>query len=768
MQNSVVKNNSKVYQILKYFLFFASQFITAKAGLNGVIFPFNFGLFFAYLWCNQNIFGLGLTHIVSGFLADFSLYNLLGRFLFVVLISIIYGIHYKTKKQLSYTHLLIYACLCNIPKLFIQIYFLNANIYYLFVELVLGLLYTMSSIKIFESFCVRGIGAKLTSIEKICAMVFVLSVFCGLSAFSFGSIDLIKYFGAITLLILAYTSNSATVLFSCSSMGLGSYLYSHNPAFFCVFVIYGLTVCAFKTKNKFISCASLIVAECLCGLYLNIYLSYNLLSCVPLLFALITFILIPTKVLDGFNNKFEESLYGLTQASVINRNRELLYKRLTELSDVFAEMNKVFRGMISGGILDENAKRLLCNDVKMKECSACPNKNKCYRMQSDEMGKVISDLVCVGFEKGKVNILDIPTAFAGRCDRLNSIVCTINDLISQYKNYAGLVNNIDASKVLLAEQLYGVSNIMRDLSLEVNSGVNFEKGKEKKIIDELAYNNIICSDVLVFEDKENIKMVTLAVRKDDCQKANLSKVVSKVCKANMQVCDENSSSRAGWQVLTLKAMPKFECMFGIATKTKSGSNKSGDCYSVIKINDGKYLFALCDGMGSGLKAEQTSNTAIGLVENFYKAGFDREIIMSSVNKLLSLGKEDVFSALDLCVVDVRNGVADFIKMGAPESYIKHRDTIDMVEIGALPLGIIQNAESKSKQMYLSSGDKIVMMTDGITDGFNNMELLKDYINNLTNTNPQEMAELIINKTLSLNSNIAKDDMSVMVVKVFEN
>jgi len=761
------KSKDKCLIFFRYILIFALLFITSKAGLNGIIYPFNFGLFFAFLWCNQNIFALSILHLLSGFLADFSLHNLLGRFLFVLIMCVAYGIHYKTKKQLKYTHLIIYACLCNIPKMFIQAYFLNANIYSLFVELLFGLLYTFSIIKIFESFCVRGLGARLTATEKICAMFFIVSVFCGLNSLSFINIDLIKYFGAVLLLILAYTSNSSIVLFTCCSMGVGSYLYLNNPTYLCVFILYGLTVCAFKTKNKYISSLSLIIVECLCGFYLNLYINFNIFSFIPLLLAITCFILFPTRILDGFNNRFEETTYSLTQASVINRNRELLYKRLTELSDVFAEMNKVFRGMISGGILDENAKRLLVNDVKIKECSMCQNKNNCYRMYSDEMGKVISDLVKKGFEKGKVNILDIPTSFASKCDRLNSIVCTINDLISQYKNYAGLVNNIDASKVLLAEQLYGVSNIMRDLSKEVNLGVNFEKGKEKKIIDELTYNNIICSDVLVFEDKDNIKMVTLAVRKCDSLKNNLTKVISKICCCCMQVCEENSSSRAGWQILTLKSAPKYECAFGVATRTKTGSNSSGDCYSVIKINDGKYLFALCDGMGSGEKAEQTSSTAIGLVENFYKAGFDREIIISSVNKLLSLGRDDVFSALDLCVVDTRNGVADFIKMGAPESFVKHRETIDKVEIGALPLGIIQNAESKSKQMFLTSGDKIILVTDGITDGFNNMDNLLDYINNLTNTNPQELAEKIIEKTLEINQNIAKDDMTVLVAKVFE-
>ena len=457
----------------------------------------------------------------------------------------------------------------------------------------------------------------------------------------------------------------------------------------------------------------------------------------------------------------------MTQQSVINRNREMLYYRLVELSDVFAEMNKVFRGMISGGLINSDAKRLLLNEVKTKNCKDCPNHNKCYNLYSDDTGKALTLMVDSGFEKGRINLLDVPTLFAGKCDKLNSLVCSINDFIDQYKSYAGLINNIDASKVLLSEQLGGVSDIMRELSQEVSRGVKFEKGKEKRIIDELTYNNIICSDALVFQDNEDVLSVTLAVRKDDAKKKSITKVVSRICGHNMDIFDDISSTRAGWQVLTLKSTPKYDVIFGIATRTKTGSVKSGDSFSVIKIKDGKYLFAICDGMGSGDRAEQTSSTALGLLENFYKAGFDKEIIISSVNKLLSLGKDDVFSALDLCVVDTRTGVGDFIKMGAPESFVKHKDTTDVIEIGALPLGIIQNIESRAKEMYFTSGDKIILVSDGISDGFKKTEELQDFINNISSQSPQNIADQIVQKVLNLNNNIARDDMTVIVAKIFE-
>jgi len=121
----------------------------------------------------------------------------------------------------------------------------------------------------------------------------------------------------------------------------------------------------------------------------------------------------------------------------------------------------------------------------------------------------------------------------------------------------------------------------------------------------------------------------------------------------------------------------------------------------------------------------------------------------------------------LCVIDTREGVGDFVKMGAPESFVKHKETIDTISLEALPLGIVQNVQTQNKQMYLTSGDRIVLFTDGISDGFKSLDKLRDFVNNLSNSNPQEMAEAIVNKVLTLNGKVAKDDMSVIVAKVFE-
>jgi stage II sporulation protein E len=259
---------------------------------------------------------------------------------------------------------------------------------------------------------------------------------------------------------------------------------------------------------------------------------------------------------------------------------------------------------------------------------------------------------------------------------------------------------------------------------------------------------------------------TLVIRKSDSNKFKIIEVVSDICKHKMAVVSVEPSKTRGWDVVTMKTAPKFDVVFGTATCPKATSKISGDCYSIIRISEDKFLLALCDGMGSGEKAERTSSLAIGLIENFYKAGFDNDIILSSINKLLSISRDEIFSALDICVIDTRSGVADFIKMGAPQSYMKHKNEIEEICGGALPLGIIQEVTPFIIKKVIRNGDFVYLFTDGISDSFRNENELADFVNNQAELNPQALAEGLINRAIELNGK-AIDDMTVIVAKIFE-
>ena len=164
--------------------------------------------------------------------------------------------------------------------------------------------------------------------------------------------------------------------------------------------------------------------------------------------------------------------------------------------------------------------------------------------------------------------------------------------------------------------------------------------------------------------------------------------------------------------------------------------------------------------------DKTSELALSLVENFYKAGFDNDIILNSVNKLLAINNEESYTALDLSILDLNNNFVDFIKLGAPVGFVKHKTTTDIVKAGALPIGILAEMQPNITKSVLEDGDIIVLVTDGITDAFDSGEKLCNYINNIDSLNPQEIADCILEKALELNGGVALDDMSVLTCRIF--
>lgn len=758
-------NREYIKNILKYALFFVGFLIASRAGFYGVIFPFAFGLYFALIWCNQKIYLLAPMFLISSILCDFSFVNIISTVFCVCFSFVVIGIHLKLKKSINFSLLCVYTVLSQTGFLIANIYF-NGLIFESILSIFVGLLFMIASKTIFEVVLIRGLVYKLNSIETICAFFLLFVISSGLCEIDVLGIEIIKIFAIFTILMLSYVlSPYASILSSCV-IGVGLFLTTGTTEFFIPFVILALVVACLKVKNKFIPVLASFVVEFVMGYYLNLYSSYGFANFISVIIGGLCFLCLPSEILEKIKNFFTLSENDIGMRNVVNRSRESLCKRLYSLSEVFGEMDYVFRSMLKKGMSKEDAKKYLINEVKENVCSKCPDRNLCHRQCFAETNVVFQNLISSALERGKTTLLDIPPYLTSRCCKIPNLVGTINEATTKYYEYVGVMQNIDASKMLIAEQLAGVGKIMKNLAGEVSKNISFDGNRENAIINELSFNNVLCSDAVIYEQNTNVVSVTLVIRKQDTNKKIVSSIVSKVCKNKMVISAIESSKRAGWNVLTLKSAPKYDVAFGSATCKKDGSAVSGDCYSIIRIDGDKYLLALCDGMGSGEKAEKASSLAIGLVENFYKAGFDNDIILSSINKLLSINKDEIFSALDICVVDIREGIADFVKMGAPNSFIKHLNTIEEIKGEALPIGIVQNIEPSIMKKVLLSGDMIFLMTDGITECFESDEKLLDFINNLQSLNPQNLAEEVMNKALASNFGKVRDDMTIIVAKIY--
>ena len=79
---------------------------------------------------------------------------------------------------------------------------------------------------------------------------------------------------------------------------------------------------------------------------------------------------------------------------------------------------------------------------------------------------------------------------------------------------------------------------------------------------------------------------------------------------------------------------------------------------------------------------------INLLEQMVDTGFQRRSALRMINSLMMLqGDRQLFSTMDLSVIDLYSGICEFIKIGASSTFIKRGSQVECVTSGSLPMGV---------------------------------------------------------------------------------
>ena len=526
----------------------------------------------------------------------------------------------------------------------------------------------------------------------------------------------------------------------------------------------GLMSISFRCNFRYLSAIAVCLGHVIFTVFFNTGFSWGELLSVVI--GGVMFAIIPNSVLHKYNGIFDSKSL-LTVKNIVDNSKNQIVTRVKELSKIFLEMDGVYRKMVRGTLPDDKAKVMLREELVDMVCSKCENRDYCFRSSGNFVDNAIDTIVSVAYDKGKILLMDIPQHLTSNCNNTSAIVSSLNSLVSSYKQYTGVINNLDTSRILIANQLNGVSKLLDSLSSEVDVNINFDHKFNDRIKEELSYKNIICYASFVYEKDAYSRYVNLIVKTESIDKVLIEKIVSKIIGVKLMIKNV-SPNDADTSMVYMVTKPNFDIAYGSCGITKTGKIVSGDSKSILKIDDGKYMVSICDGMGSGKNAHSISALTISLIENFYKCGFDNDTILNSVNKLLSLTEEENFSTIDLCLIDGKKNTYDFVKLGATTGYLKRENgECEKIESSGLPIGVLEEIRPHITKKLINPFDMLVFVSDGITDSFENKLDLCLYISHLDIINPMLLSQNILDKALSLNSGIAIDDMTVVCVRVFE-
>lgn len=214
---------------------------------------------------------------------------------------------------------------------------------------------------------------------------------------------------------------------------------------------------------------------------------------------------------------------------------------------------------------------------------------------------------------------------------------------------------------------------------------------------------------------------------------------------------------------------RFFC--GVARITKAGELVSGDNFTLMQKDTGKVIMSLADGMGSGTEANRESETVIEMLEQILEAGFPQESAIRLMNSCMLLqSSSQIFSTIDLCMVDLYNATCDMMKSGAAASFLCKDGEIEVIRSNAFPPGVLQQSDYESQHRKLEPGESIVMMTDGVLDAMpeeNREQAMAELIVRTRTRNAQEYARRLMERVYLRQELQARDDMTILVGTLWE-
>ena len=206
---------------------------------------------------------------------------------------------------------------------------------------------------------------------------------------------------------------------------------------------------------------------------------------------------------------------------------------------------------------------------------------------------------------------------------------------------------------------------------------------------------------------------------------------------------------------------RINVSLGTAAAAMPGSEETGDAFAVRRNGD-ELLLILGDGMGSGAAAHRESAGAAALMGDMLSIGFGHDEAADSVNGLLLLSGDEMYTTLDVARINLASAEARFMKFGAPPAYLLREGSVRSIESPAPPAGILPGVRAGASRSQLKNGDALILMTDGLYDALG-MELIASIVERVGAANTaQDAADALISAGLERYHN---DDMSVMVARI---
>ncbi|HCM13282.1 MAG TPA: stage II sporulation protein E, partial [Lachnospiraceae bacterium] len=169
-------------------------------------------------------------------------------------------------------------------------------------------------------------------------------------------------------------------------------------------------------------------------------------------------------------------------------------------------------------------------------------------------------------------------------------------------------------------------------------------------------------------------------------------------------------------------------------------------------------------------AGDESETVMSLLEQMIEAGFKAEMAIKLINSSLVLKSEkQTFSTIDMSILNLFTGMCEFIKIGAASTFIKRENWVETISSTTLPIGMFGSVDYDTVAKKLYEGDIVIMVTDGVLDSIPEEDkegYMEKMLMEIKSSNPQEIANRILDSTLQNSNYVPRDDMTIIAAGIW--
>lgn len=412
--------------------------------------------------------------------------------------------------------------------------------------------------------------------------------------------------------------------------------------------------------------------------------------------------------------------------------------------------------------------------ISIEACEGCGRFYQCYRQDKAKVLEEVKQMLYQVEKGGTGGQIKVPHTFEERCQRQERFLEALRQSYEIIGINRSWQNKMLYQRKVMASQMEEMSKLLFDCSAMMGYDKRGEECWEKVLRKCLKRERVLMSYIRFYENAGKRKEVFLTARskRGSCPSERVADILSGVLKVPMVPARE--CRLAVYEETALFHFSEdvnYRVLTGVTQLSKDGEAVCGDLFSVIRLEKGKDIFLLTDGMGSGKTAMEEGKQTLELMEQLLDAGFHEEETLRLANSAITFGIErTMYSSIDLLSFNLFTGVMKIMKAGSAATFIVKRDRVEVIRSRTLPAGLLWEVEFDVLYKKLYDGDSVVLVSDGIldsVDGENPEDELKGWLSAVYGENPKQAADKVMNWALEQAAGARRDDMSVMVLHIWK-